>query len=71
MRQVIQWGVAGIALLNVVTMASLAVAYGWHHGVKPRLGRRRARQRAFERLIAHSPLDNHSVVRAEPLAQRT
>jgi hypothetical protein len=52
-------GVASIALLNLVAMTSLAVAYGWNDRLKPKLDRRRGSQRAFERLIAHSPIDNH------------
>jgi hypothetical protein len=55
----LRWSVASIAMLNLVGMASLAVAYGWHHRLKPRLDRRRRSQRAFERLIARSSLDNH------------
>jgi hypothetical protein len=54
------WGVASIALLNLVAMTSLAVAYGWNDRLKPKLDRRRGSQRAFERLMAHSPIDNHS-----------
>ena len=58
----LRWGVASVAALNLLTMVSLVAAYGWHHRVKPKLGRRRERQHAFERLIAHSPLDNHSAI---------
>lgn len=62
MQQWILRGIASIAVLNVVTMLSLVVAYGWHHGVKPKLGRRRERQHAFERLVARTSLDNHSAI---------
>ena len=48
------WVAATIALLNLVAMASLVVAYAWHHGLKPKLEHRRARQNHFERLLAVS-----------------
>lgn len=54
------WGVASIALLNLVALASLVGAYVWHHGLKPTFVHRRARQHAFERLIAHTSIDNHA-----------
>ena len=46
------WGVASVALLNVLTLVALLVAYAWHCGLKPRLQRRRARQHSFEWLLA-------------------
>ena len=62
LQQSLRWGVASIAVLNAVTIVSLVAAYGWHHALKPKLARRRERQHAFERLVAHSPLDNHSAI---------
>jgi hypothetical protein len=61
----LRWGAASIALLSLVAMASLVVAYAWHSRLKPKLTRRRARQRVFEHLLAHTSLDNHSPV-SEP-----
>jgi hypothetical protein len=54
----LRWGIASIAVLNLVAMASLAAGYAWHHGLKPKLTRRRERQRGFEHLLTHSSLDN-------------
>lgn len=54
------WGTATIALLNLVAIVSLVFAYGWHHGLKPKLRRRRERRHAFERLLVQSSLDYHS-----------
>jgi hypothetical protein len=56
------WGVASIALLNLVTLASLVGAYVWHHRLKPTFTYRRARQHAFEQLIAHTSIDNHPTI---------
>jgi hypothetical protein len=39
-------------LLNLATIAALAVAYAWHAWLKPKLERRRARA-----LIRRQPLD--------------
>lgn len=50
--------IASIALLNLAAGLSLGAAFGWHHWLKPKLARRRARQRGFERLLAQSPIDN-------------
>jgi len=55
MLNLLGWGIAGIALLNLVVIAALVVTYAWHDGLRPRLERRRSRQRAFERLLAQSP----------------
>jgi hypothetical protein len=53
-------GVVAIALVNLLTLVALHVAYAWHHGLKPRRARRRAGQRAFERLLAETILDNRT-----------
>ena len=52
------WGAAIVVLLNLVAMVVLLAAYAWHHGLKPKLGHRRARRLAFERLLAQSRFDN-------------
>jgi hypothetical protein len=54
------WGAAIIGLFNLVAFVALVVAYAWHDGLKPKLGRRRARRHAFERLLAQSSFDNLS-----------
>jgi hypothetical protein len=54
----LRWGAASIALLNLVAMVSLVVAYAWHHGLKPRIAQRRTRQHRFERLLTQSRVDN-------------
>lgn len=62
---VLSWllrGAAVIALLNLVAIVSLVLAYAWHHGLKPTLQHRRARRHAFDRLLAHSSLDNHPTI---------
>ena len=56
----LRWGVTGIALLNLVALTSLAVAYGWHCSLKPKFARRQASHRAFERLLAHSTPETES-----------
>jgi hypothetical protein len=56
------WGIAGIALLNLVVVVALGVAYAWHDGLRPRLERRRSRQRAFERLLAQSPRETEALM---------
>ncbi len=58
-------GVVAIALVNLLTLVALHVAYAWHHGLKPRRDRRRARQRSFERLLAATILDDPTTV-SEP-----
>ena len=58
----LRWGVTGIALINLVAVVSLAGAYVWHRRLTPKLARRRARQHAFEHLIAHTSLDNQAKV---------
>jgi len=59
------WGVGAIALLNLVALLSLGVSYAWNDGIRARLEVRRARQRAFERRLAHSTLDAESTM-SEP-----
>jgi len=54
MLTLLGWGIAGIALINLVAIAALGVAYVWHGGVRPMLEHRRSRQRAFEKLLAQS-----------------
>lgn len=54
MLTVLGWSVAGIALLNLVAIATLGAAYVWHAGLRPMLELRRSRQRAFEELLAQS-----------------
>ena len=51
------WGLRSIALLNVVAMVALYIAYGWHHRLKPMREHRRARTRAFERLLHQAGRD--------------
>jgi hypothetical protein len=58
-------GVAGIALLNLVALVSLGVAYAWHDGIRLQLQHRRARQRAFARLLAQSTIGTASTM-SEP-----
>jgi hypothetical protein len=63
---VLNWlrlGVASIALLNLGTLVSLAVAYAWRHRLKPRFGHRHARHRAFERLMPQPSPDINSTIR--------
>jgi hypothetical protein len=55
-------GAVVIALVNLVTLVALHVAYAWHHGLKPRRDRRRASQRSFERLLAETMMDNRATV---------
>lgn len=52
------WGAATVGLLNLAALLALIVAYAWHDGVKPWLTLRRARQHAFERLLAQTSIDN-------------
>jgi hypothetical protein len=54
----LRWGVASLAVLNLVAMVTLGVGYAWQHGLKPRLTHRRTRQRAFEQVLTHTSLDN-------------
>lgn len=61
----LRWGIAGIALINVVALVAIGAAFGWHYRLKPRLQQRRARQRSFERLLERSPIDNTPAM-AEP-----
>jgi len=57
---VFKWGIAGFALINLLAALAVGVAFGWHQWMKPKIERRRARQRTFERLLAQSPIDNTS-----------
>jgi len=50
-------GICSIALVNVVLLVALFMAYTWHDKLKPMREHRRARQRAFERLLRESTLD--------------
>ena len=52
------WGITGFALINLIVVLALGAAFGWHHWMKPKVERRRTRQRSFERLLAQSPIDN-------------
>ena len=65
MLKLLGWGVAGTALLNLLAIVALVVAYAWNDWLRPRLAHRRARQSAFERLIAQSTLDIHAMI-SEP-----
>jgi len=47
-------GIVAIAIVNLVTLLALQVAYGWHHWLKPMRDDLRARQREFERLLWQS-----------------
>jgi hypothetical protein len=62
MVSLLRWSIVGIALLNLLTGISLGAAFGWHQWLKPKLARRRARQRSFERMLARSPIDNTSPI---------
>jgi hypothetical protein len=57
MLTMLGWGVAATALLNLLAIVALVVAYAWNDWLRPRLDLRRARQRAFERLLYHSHVD--------------
>ena len=54
------WGAVGTVLVNLLTIVALQVAYAWHHGLKPRLLRRRATRRSFARLVAESIVENRA-----------
>jgi hypothetical protein len=54
--------VVGIALLNLSAIVLLLLSYAWNDWLRPRLAQRRARQFAFERLIARSTLDIHAII---------
>jgi uncharacterized membrane protein YbaN (DUF454 family) len=58
-------GVVGIVLLNLLAIVLLLLSYAWNDWLRPRLAHRRARQSAFERLIAQSTLDIHAMI-SEP-----
>ena len=58
-------GAAAIAIVNLVALVALQVAYAWHHVLEPKRDRRRARQRSFERLLAEALVDNRATV-AQP-----
>jgi hypothetical protein len=57
MLTIVGWSVAGVALLNLVAIVALGVAYAWNDWLRPKLELRRARQRAFERLFTRSAFD--------------
>jgi hypothetical protein len=57
--------VVGIVLLNLSAIVLLSLSYAWNDWLRPRLAHRRARQSAFERLIAQSTLDIHAMI-SEP-----
>ena len=58
-------GVLCTVSLNLLVIAALVLSYAWHDWLLPRLATRRARQHAFERLIAQSTLDIHAMI-SEP-----
>jgi len=53
MLTVLGWAIVSTVLLNLLAILALVVAYAWNDWLRPRLARRRARQRAFERLLYH------------------
>jgi hypothetical protein len=65
MLTMLGWAIAATMLLNLLTIVALVVAYAWNEWLCPKLARHRARQRAFERLLAHSTPDMVSMV-SEP-----
>ena len=65
MLTMVGWTIAALGLLNLVTIVALVVAYAWNDWLRPRLAHQRARQRAFEQLLAHSRSDMMSMV-SEP-----
>lgn len=58
-------GVVAIAVVNLLTLVALHLAYAWHHWLRPRRDRRRASQRSFERLLVETVMDNRTP-RPEP-----
>jgi Na+-transporting methylmalonyl-CoA/oxaloacetate decarboxylase gamma subunit len=56
------FGIVCAVLLNLLGIVALMLSYVWHDWLRPRQANRRARQRAFERLIAHTTLDVHSMI---------
>lgn len=68
------WSVGGIAVINIVALVALCVAYTWHHGLKlVREERRHARQQPFERLLPPAMggvASRHAPGRAELLGSR-
>ena len=65
MLTIVGWIIAAIVLLNLSTIVALVVSYAWNDWLRPNLAHHRARQRAFERLLAHSTPDMVSMV-SEP-----
>ena len=65
MLTMLAWGVAATALLNLLAIVALIVSYAWNDWILPRLELRRARQRAFEQLLAQSNVKKESMV-SEP-----
>lgn len=58
------WSVGGIAVINVVALVALCVAYTWHHGLElVREERRHARQQPFERLLPPAMGGSHHATR--------
>lgn len=55
-------GIIAIALINLVTLVILRVAYAWRYSLEPRRNHRRARQRSFERILAETIVDNRATV---------
>ena len=53
-------GIVAIALVNLVTLVALQMAYAWHHCLKPMRDGRRVRQAGFERLLRKSSVDGRS-----------
>ena len=58
MLSYILWGAVAVGLLNLAAIVALLLAYAWHHGVKPKVSYRRARQHAFELLLARTSIEN-------------
>jgi hypothetical protein len=53
-------GIAAIALVNLLSLVALQLAYAWHHWLKPMRDDLRARQREFERLLWQPSFDGPS-----------
>jgi len=69
MLKMLGWSVAGTALLNLLAIVALVISYAWNDWLRPKLERRRARQRAFERLLYHSHVDTLPVHSSSPSLQ--
>jgi hypothetical protein len=66
MLTIMKWGVVGVALLNLTALGALGVAYAWNDWLRPKLERRRARQRAFERLFTSPAFGGEAAMAAQP-----